>query len=1718
MAAVTDQENLPVVSPELGKYLHGIGASEPPSISIDPQAPPQQRLMQGLQQGGIPVLAPDGRPGFVHQSGIDSFLKTNPTYKLGTVMTAPDGRPGVVAREQAATFLKANPDYKVGQPTTSTEAVLSNPRLNETFPQMVERTVNQPFTEDTQAVLNAPWWKRPAVEIGQQYNLLKNPAVRAAGNLVTEGGQKLADLIGYSWEQVPPETPSGKFAKKYVEPYLKPAGEAAATDILAPMAQPESIAMMGGFQAAPQIAGPAGRALRVGTGAGFGIPALRAAIEGGRQALQSAQQGDTEGMVHAGTGALFNAALAGSMLHGAAQETPELAREAGRALVEQTPTRLAQHLPENWLTPEQQVGVDVRQTQKRASNLAAALATGGQPAKSVRAYEDIGLPIIDDFRAEAARQGKTKGDFEGRNGYVAAKEVTTGVRQNYDQAYNSLIDPLRPEYAGNAAQQAAQEVVNKMVGDSTLMDEIQRGDPTGRNVEQLKNVANVIAQARTVGELDDARIALNRLAAKYEGRTEGQQYLSPLTQETLHEGANSIRNALYSDMEQRYAGMETPITEGEIRELQKKHGAAIQADDLMQQTARSLSGASSESVAKPTWWQRVRGTAAPLEAAGRPKMAATRFLQSVGFSPPDPTELFNTRMQRVIKGASPEEGSVFPQPPVTPEYVEPRSEGPTASRVPPLGLPPAPQTAQAQEVPFWLSRTRELPPAQRMYGVPEEPIVDLAEQNREYGQSVTPLGPTGQAGRLVRAKRLPGTITPDIVPSSGNAIEGQYIQPKGRGILGLLRAPAREMGPGTENPAELLNFIQRRPDLFPAPPQAGQPPAIPSQAQPPVTRVEAAPVVAPAAPEPTKPEAPAQEIITPSSQLEQIKAELRAQYPGNSEERITQAAKEQLAFNNAAEQKQAENIQNKIFGKPEAPAAPPKEPTKIPQVTSDRTAKKAIQVTDDLLVRRAIEKAQAQNDDFNLTQFQNINPKKLTPAERDNLNVYLFGDTEGRPAEELLAKPAAPARQEAVAAPEAKPSAPASGSPEYESLKARVAELERKAGKKAEVAAVPKGIPATASGKKPWELTYPEFYDYFNDGGGKGSGYSFAEHVGKPLGIKSQGGSPTTPEGVGYSENLPEGRWRLAVIEAALRRGETVPPEVLGEYPDLARKYGKGPVVERTPQMTDQLRKLADELITLDNEKQPTGSKSTPEQWENYRSQAMWTHIYPALAGEVKEGAGWEKTRLETVKEKLAAAGFTGTAPIRQLIDARKAEIAAQKPSVQPEKAGATARPEAIQQAEESGRRAGQLRRSGDDSFARDIIAGNSKYVSTQPEAVRKELVAAFNRAYQEEANAPIAKAKIPTRAEVSRLEQEYGATASRSTNPDIDLAVSRARGRWQEAQSAYEASQKSKRIQAEVKTANKQAEKVSANASALSVLNKMRTTIFGRARIIEDLTEQQAKDILAMKPEDRPVSLESHEIARLEDKAGVRQPTLEEKAANQIALGKTAKIEPPTAVPEAGKNFEGRYVRAALEPVKEAWLKKLPAKEDETAEENWKWMIKQSQGLASHPPAEYAKGSVFVKVPNDGSFLIPNTPAAIDHALKSADRFALGKGDTGEAKRTRFRTPTPTESDVQKYIKGLETEIESSENALKAKALAEEWQKDISNLKAASSDELLTDKQKTELEDLERQRSWREPDLAVDRGDLEERIRVAKETIQQMRDESPAKHFLTKLTAKGSK
>ncbi|MDP2753598.1 MAG: nucleotidyltransferase domain-containing protein [Nitrospirota bacterium] len=110
--------------------------------------------------------------------------------------------------------------------------------------------------------------------------------------------------------------------------------------------------------------------------------------------------------------------------------------------------------------------------------------------------------------------------------------------------------------------------------------------------------------------------------------------------------------------------------------------------------------------------------------------------------------------------------------------------------------------------------------------------------------------------------------------------------------------------------------------------------------------------------------------------------------------------------------------------------------------------------------------------------------------------------------------------------------------------------------------------------KEPWQMTYSEFF------GIAGSEYTSGER----FGIPTKNRVPIIPEtGFGEKGATPEERVHRAVVRKALREKKPVPQEVLAEYPDLARIYGKTgnhlPPVKEPWQMTkEEFKKTASPL------------------------------------------------------------------------------------------------------------------------------------------------------------------------------------------------------------------------------------------------------------------------------------------------------------------------------------------------------------------------------------------------------------------------------------------------------------------------------------------------------------------------------------------------------------
>ncbi len=277
-------------------------------------------------------------------------------------------------------------------------------------------------------------------------------------------------------------------------------------------------------------------------------------------------------------------------------------------------------------------------SETRASNLAAAAETGGGAPKGILVYEDVARPLVDDFRSQAIRDGIGPQHFEGRQGYLAFRRVTSSLRQVYDDVYGVLRDRVADRQISSATREAANSFAQKLTQDAQLIDEITNSG----NTKAVRRIQSKIASAKTIGELDTQRKAFNDLATKYFESAESKQAQAPILKEAFAEAGNSIRDVLYREIGKQYS---PSIPEASLRNLQKRHGAALSLDNLAENSVRRLSSVASEEMAKPSLPQRIGGLSYRATLAS-PKHAIAGLAEKILSA--SEVKLFNTRMKRVL--------------------------------------------------------------------------------------------------------------------------------------------------------------------------------------------------------------------------------------------------------------------------------------------------------------------------------------------------------------------------------------------------------------------------------------------------------------------------------------------------------------------------------------------------------------------------------------------------------------------------------------------------------------------------------------------------------------------------------------------------------------------------------------------------------------------------------------------------------------------------------------------------------------------------------------------------------------------------------------------------------------------------------------------------------------------------------------------------------------
>ena len=179
--------------------------------------------------------------------------------------------------------------------------------------------------------------------------------------------------------------------------------------------------------------------------------------------------------------------------------------------------------------------------------------------------------------------------------------------------------------------------------------------------------------------------------------------------------------------------------------------------------------------------------------------------------------------------------------------------------------------------------------------------------------------------------------------------------------------------------------------------------------------------------------------------------------------------------------------------------------TAFPTVSTgtNRKTTNTVKKVDNWLVDNARTEARARGDEYNGQMFDNMDPKRLSPADKDSLNEYLFGTT-----------------QPSVQTPLTKP------------LSATVESA--KVGEKA---------------KEPWEMTKRDFENYYDPKKGTTS----TEEITQRHSDLFDKLDSETKKVIGKPDNFDPG-YHEGIVKQALSEGKPVPAEVLKDYPELGEK------------------------------------------------------------------------------------------------------------------------------------------------------------------------------------------------------------------------------------------------------------------------------------------------------------------------------------------------------------------------------------------------------------------------------------------------------------------------------------------------------------------------------------------------------------------------------------
>jgi hypothetical protein len=257
-----------------------------------------------------------------------------------------------------------------------------------------------------------------------------------------------------------------------------------------------------------------------------------------------------------------------------------------------------------------------------ASNLAAAADVGGKPAGVSTVYEDYARPAAQAFRDAAAREGVGEQDFQGRNGYDAAIRVANRLQDDANQQAQPYFNAVqnRPIMPSMRARIQAQ------IG--PIMD----GLPP--------KLQNAIQNANTVGDYNAIRMELNKGGGRFFNAATDTQFAAPESQQAMAQAGNALRNEVYGDIQN--------VTGTDIRPIKQLEGNAINLRTQFEKAKPVLSRVADQAEAAPGYWQQIRSGKTAVEIG----KSALDPLSPIRLLPPDALEMFNTRMQRAVRGGN----------------------------------------------------------------------------------------------------------------------------------------------------------------------------------------------------------------------------------------------------------------------------------------------------------------------------------------------------------------------------------------------------------------------------------------------------------------------------------------------------------------------------------------------------------------------------------------------------------------------------------------------------------------------------------------------------------------------------------------------------------------------------------------------------------------------------------------------------------------------------------------------------------------------------------------------------------------------------------------------------------------------------------------------------------------------------------------------------------